>query len=124
MNALGEFLERERIARNESRREFAKHIHTSADTLVRMIEQGEQPTIKFLRSVSGYTGASLLALLQMAFPDEIRQPGTDVMILAQDIDNLPEPQRGIVIDLIRAALKSSGNGGNEGKIAGRNKRKP
>ena len=103
MNQLGEFLEQYRINKNLSKREFARNIHASPDTLVRMIEEGEPPTIKFLRSVSGYTGMSLLALLRMSFPNEIPQPSAKAIALAEKIDALPEPRRSWFIDLIENA---------------------
>lgn len=100
MNELGEFLEKYRTDNNLSRREFARNIHTSPDTLVRMIEEGEPPTIKFLRAVSGYTGKALLVLLQMSFPDEIRESTAEEKVTAQKIHAMPEERRGWFIAMI------------------------
>lgn len=100
MNELGNYLEQYRIDKNFSRREFAKLLHTSPDTLVRMIEEGEPPTIKFLRSVSSYTGMGLLALLRMSFPDEIPQPSAKAIAAAEKIDAMPEPRRSWFYELI------------------------
>ena len=101
MNELGKFLEAYRVdKKNQSRREFARNLHTSPDTLVRMIEEAEPPTIKFLRSVSSYTGKSLLALLQMSFPDEIREPTAEEKATAQKIHAMPEPRRSWFLELI------------------------
>lgn len=117
MNELGAFLEKKRIDLNQSRREFARNIHASPDTLVRMIEEGEPPTIKFLRSVSGYTGTSLLALLRMAFPDEIPQPSAKALAAAEKIDALPEPRRTFFLELLdNADTRGGKTGGNEGEI--------
>lgn len=117
MNSLGQFLEEQRINKNQSRREFARHIHTSPDTLVRMIEEGEPPTIKFLRSVSGYTGKGLLALLQMAFPDEIREPTAEEVVTAQKIHVMPEPRRSWFMDMIdNADTRGTKAGSDEGEI--------
>lgn len=116
-NDLGKFLEEQRIKNNQSRREFARNIHTSPDTLVRMIEEGEPPTIKFLRAVSGYTGKGLLALLQMSFPDEIREPTAEELATAQKIHVMPEPRRTWFLELIDNAYTGSAKtGGDEGEI--------
>lgn len=117
MNELGAYLEKKRIDLNQSRREFARNIHASPDTLVRMIEESEPPTIKFLRSVSSYTGTSLLSLLRMAFPNEIPQPSAKAMALAEKIDTIPEPRRSWIIELIENADTRSGKtSGDEGEI--------
>ncbi|SRR5690348_5891335 len=117
MNELGAFLEKKRIDLNQSRREFAHNIHTSPDTLVRMIDEGEQPTIKFLRSVSSYTGTGLLSLLRMAFPDELPQPSAKAMALAEKIDAMPEPRRSWFIELIENSdTRGSKTNGDEGEI--------
>lgn len=123
-NDLGKFLEKYRVDKNQSRREFARHIHTSPDTLVRMIEEGEPPTIKFLRSVSGYTGKGLLALLQMAFPNEIREPTAEELATAQKIHVMPEPRRSWFIELIdNSDTRGTETSGDEGEIRVVKKRK-
>jgi len=117
---LGKFLETRRINENLSYREFARRMHTSADTLSRMIFQDDPPTIKFLRSVSGYTGKGLLALLQMSFPDEIREPTAEEVATAQKIHIMPEPRRSWFMELIDNAdvgsVKTEGNKGEIGVV--------
>lgn len=116
MPELGQFLKQYRIDKNLSKREFARKIHTSPDTVERIIE-GEHPTIKTLRSISGYTGMSLLALLRMAFPNEIPQPSAKAIAAAEKIDAMPEPRRTWFFDLIDNADTGGGKaGGNEGEI--------
>lgn len=115
---LGKLLENLRIKNNFSKREFAqKHLHCSPDTLTRMIDGGEQPTIKFLRSVSSYTGKSLLALLQMSFPDEIREPTANEMAAAQKIHAMPEPRRSWFLELVdNADIRSAKTERDKGEI--------
>lgn len=116
---LGKLLEGLRIKNNFSKREFAvKHLHCSPDTLTRMIDGGEQPTIKFLRHVSSYTGKSLLALLQMAFPDEIREPTAEEEATAQKIHAMPEPRRSWFMDMIdNADIRGTKTEGDESEIS-------
>lgn len=114
---LGRYLLRIQIKNNLSKREFASKLHCSSDTITRMIDGGEPPTIKFLRSVSSYTGTGLLTLLRMSFPDEIPQPSAKSMALAEKIDRIPEPRRTWIIELIENADTGSSNtGGDEGEI--------
>jgi len=125
MNELGEFLERERVKRHQSKRGFASNLHTSPDTLARMIEDSEAPTIVFLRKVSSYTGASLLALLEMSFPDEIRQPSADEIRIAQLLNTIPEPRRSFIIELIENAqlrIENASNDESEIRIVKQGKR--
>lgn len=116
MNELGQFLEGYRVDKNQSKREFAKNIHTSPDTVERIL-QGEPPTIKTLRSISSYTGKTLLVLLQMSFPDEIRKPTAKEEAAAQKIYAMPEPRRSWFLELIdNADTGGSKTEGNESEV--------
>lgn len=118
MSTFGEFLDGEIKKRNQSRREFAHNLHTTHDTLRRLIDRGEVPTLAFLRKLSGYIHVDLWTLLYIALPNEIHQPDAQVMRVAQTLDSLPEPRRTFFIELIENAnLRVDQTGGNEAYIS-------
>ena len=123
MTKLAKFIEDYISDHGISRRALAEKMDVQHQTLNHYLNTDSDPTLYFLTRLSGATGYDLLTLVAQVAPDYIHQASADVMLLAQRIDKLPEPQRGIIIDLIRGALKSSENVNNASEVSKGNKGK-
>lgn len=119
MTIFGEYLLGEMAKRNQTRREFAAHIHSTHDTLHRYIENGETPTLNFLRNLSSYTGHDLWSLLKKALPDDIPDPDADIIRAANLLKAMPKTKREFFIELIEQAnFAISQAKNNESEIRG------
>lgn len=125
MNKLQEFIQGYLDDNNNmSRRALAEKMVVQHRTLNNYMNEDKSPTLYFLTRLSSATGYDLLTLVALVAPDNIHQVSADVMLLAQQIDKLPEPDRSIVIKLIKAALpKEPDNTHDENKVSKGNKGK-
>ena len=124
MSEFGDYLHGQIVKRNMSRREFAHKIGSTHDTVSRMIDGEQTPTLAFLRKLSSYINVDLWTLLKKALPDEIPDPDANIMRAAQLLNSLPKQKREFFIELIEAAnLAVSQTNDDERKIGGSKKRK-
>lgn len=107
MNKLKEFILEYLSEHDMSRRTLAEKMGVQHRTLNKYLNENKSPTLYFTLQLSRATGYDILTLIALAEPDSVHNASADAMLIAQRIDKLPELQRRIIIDLIRASLKSS-----------------
>ena len=104
---FSEFLVAEMKRRDMSQREMARWLEVSSQTVNRLVDprSPDDPSIMILLRVSEKTGVSLLALVEMAYPDAVRASdlSADSRIIAQRIEALPDDMREAVIALLSRA---------------------
>jgi hypothetical protein len=90
-----------------SAREFAKFVDVSPTTITRAIDEREPtiPGIDFLIKLSMATKVSISDLVEMAYPDIAMstRPSASSRVLAQQIEQLPDPVREVVSAIIRGS---------------------
>src|SRR5690349_6447934 len=107
MNKLQEFILEYLSEHEMSRRALAEKMEVQHRTLNKYLNEDKSPTLYFVSQLSRATGYDILTLIALAEPNSVHHASADAMLIAQRIDKLPELQRRIIIDLIRASLKSS-----------------
>lgn len=105
LNDFQKFLDTEMQKREMSMRQFAEFIDVAATTVTRMMDQAEpkKPGLDVLIKISKATHVSLPALVAMAYPDvsEATKLSASAQVLAQQIEELPDRTKEIVLALIR-----------------------
>lgn len=121
MNKLQEFILTYLSENDMSRRKLAEKMGVQHRTLNKYINEDKSPTLYFVHQLSRATGYDILTLIALAEPDSVHHASADAMLIAQRIDKLPELQRRIIIDLIRATLKSSEDIDDKNEVGDRKK---
>lgn len=117
MTKLAEFIEDYIKQQGISRRALAEKMDVQHRTLNHYLNTDTSPTLYFLIRLSGATGYDLLTLVALVAPDHVHHATADDMLLAQDINKLPEARRAIIVELVRGGgNKGGGNGGNKNEI--------
>lgn len=101
MSGLAEFILGYIKKNNLSRRQLAEKMDVQHRTLNHYINTNQTPTLYFLIQLSNATGYDLLSLVALVAPDHVHHVSADDMMLAQDINKLPEARRAIIIELVR-----------------------
>ena len=111
LSAFQGFLEQELARRNMSMREFALHVGVSPSVITRLLDKQRptMPELTTLHKIAITTGADLLNLVGMIYPDT-----SDIDIesrqLARRISALPSEQRDVIdATLIGLALRAQNN---------------
>lgn len=99
---LKEFILGEMKRRSMSAREFAKFVGVTHTTINDLVSKDRIPGIDFLSKLSDATKTDLASLIYLTFPDTAsrNELSTDARILAQRIEQLPEPVRDAVKAMI------------------------
>lgn len=89
----------------DSYNKFAQLIGTSAST-VSEITKGHQPGIDIIGKIAEATKSDFLLLVQIAYPEYVTKEklSPTAQLLAEQINRLPNPLRGILIKFIRSLL--------------------
>ncbi len=109
--ALREFILDEMKRRSMSNRQFAVVIGVSNATINRAVDENNpaEPTLDFLLKLSKATSVSVIALVEMAYPDlvELNQPSPAALIMAQKIEKLPAHLQEAIAAIIRGSPEGS-----------------
>lgn len=103
-NNLREFILNEMKRRDMSARAFAEFVGVGNSTINRFVSESNNyaPSLDFLSKLSDATQTDLASLLYLSFPETASRNAlsTDARILAQRIEQLPEPVRDAVKAMI------------------------
>jgi len=117
MTKLSDFIEDYIQQHGLSRRALAEKMGVQHRTLNNYLNTNTDPTLYFLIRLSSATGYDLLTLVALVAPDHVHHASAEDMLLAQDINKLPEARRSIIVELIRGGgNKGGGKSGDEKKI--------
>lgn len=99
---LREFILGEMKRRGMSAREFAKFVGVGHTTINDLVSKDRIPGIDFLSKLADATQTDLAALMYLTFPETATRNAlsADARILAQRIEQLPEPVREAVKAMI------------------------
>lgn len=117
MTKLVKFIEDYIDQQGISRRALAEKMGVQHRTLNHYLNSDIVPTLYFLIRLSSATGYDLLTLVALVAPDNVHHASADDMLLAQDINKMPEARRAVVVELVRGGgNKGGGNSGDEKEI--------
>ena len=108
---LADFINAEMDKRKMSQREFAKLIGVNQSTLSRTIGPDKAtPSLELLIKLANNTGASLVGLMKIAFPDApIELPDVQSQLIADRIMRLGDSERAIVENLVISLVEKELN---------------
>lgn len=117
MTKLAEFIQDYINQHGMSRRGLAEKMDVQHRTLNHYLNTDSSPTLYFLIRLSSATGYDLLTLVALVAPDHVHHASAENMLLAEDLDKLPEARRSIIVELIRGGVnKGISNSSDESKI--------
>lgn len=91
---LRQFILDQMSDRHMSARQFAEFVGVAHTTINRAVDTRKEPkpSIEFLLSLSKATNVSVLTLLEMAYPDEVKANAVtpSIQVMAQMLSELPE----------------------------------
>lgn len=115
MTKLAEFIEDYINQKGISRRALAILMDVQHRTLNHYLNSDIVPTLYFLIRLSSATGYDLLTLVALVAPDNVHHASADDMLLAQDINKMPEARRAVVVELVRGGSNKGGGNSSDKK---------
>lgn len=105
--SLAEFVLRQMRERDMSARQFSDYIGVSNTTINRTLDSRYEhtPSMDFLLKLADKTGTSIIAVIELAFPEVSERTGIspEALILAQRLDRLPEGVRDFILKAVLSA---------------------
>lgn len=106
-SGLTEFVLRQMRERDMSARQFSDFIGVSNTTINRTLDNryDHTPSMDFLLKLADKTGTSIVAIIELAFPEVSERTGIspEALILAQRLDRLPESIRDFILKAVLSA---------------------
>lgn len=110
-NAFREFIKDQMFRREMSARQFAEFVDVAPTTITRAIDEADPstPGIDFLLKLAQATHVELSTLVDMAYPDiaTSTKASPSSRVLAQQIEELPDGIREVVVAIIRGSRVGS-----------------
>lgn len=101
--SLSEYIEGYIKRQNFTIREFARNCNVSHQAIFNILNKpGYRPDVETLEKISNYTGAKLITLLRMVYPEAFEDTDLDVTseIVAKAFEQAPENVQDLVLRLI------------------------
>lgn len=108
MGAFVDFLRDEMARRDlESQRAFARWLGMSPATVWQVMDGGREPGLDFLVATSKATGVDIHTLIELAYPGVLNPSdlSADVLVMAQQLAQLPDDVRRVVRAIIRGSVE-------------------
>lgn len=119
MTDFVQFLRDEMARRDfESQRSFARWLGMAPATVWQVMDGGREPGLDFLVATSKATGVNIRSLIDLAYPGAISDSdlSADALVLAEQIERLPDDVRKVVRAIIRGSVER--NAGEQRQQAG------